>query len=253
MFQIILCEGKTDAIIISYFLIKKYHWTYSKQSPSAKFELRARAENEILSWYKKQDEQSARLCIWGVGGINNIQSKLSEIIELIKNTRDEEERFSKIVLIADRDDFDDEVCIKNINSWLFNSGLENLSQIAIGDWGLAKININKTPTEEHHLQILPIILPLEKYGDLETFLLNSLGSESEEDQNLVSATEVFISSLPDSPYLTKRRYRSKAWLGATLSVISPDWVFSTLQGRLAIVEWDNLLEVQRAYQKLSDL
>jgi hypothetical protein len=49
MKEIILCEGKTDAILLSYFLIRKFGWKYIKEQV---VRLPVNNENEVLNWYR---------------------------------------------------------------------------------------------------------------------------------------------------------------------------------------------------------
>jgi len=46
MKRVILCEGKTDAILISYFLIKSFGWTYIKEPPIETDSIRNESEHD---------------------------------------------------------------------------------------------------------------------------------------------------------------------------------------------------------------
>ena len=64
MKRIILCEGKTDAILISYFLERKFGWSYIKWSrikKNMKNWFQINQGNEVLNWYnhpKKPNQES---------------------------------------------------------------------------------------------------------------------------------------------------------------------------------------------------
>ena len=81
MKRIILCEGKTDAILISYFL-KKFGWIHVTRLVIG---LPFDGTNEVLNWYKHQEKPGQELAIWGVGGIDQIPVKLRHIIERTRN------------------------------------------------------------------------------------------------------------------------------------------------------------------------
>jgi hypothetical protein len=85
------------------------------------------------------------------------------------------------------------------------------------------------------------------------FLMDSLSDKSGHDKQLVDGAKDFIDDLPEEPYLRKTRYRQKACLGSILSVLSPDWVFTELDNRLARVQWEEIESVVAVYQKLSAL
>ncbi|MDD1475219.1 hypothetical protein MEO41_28720, partial [Dolichospermum sp. ST_sed4] len=77
MKKIILCEGKTDAILLSYFLIKKFGWQFIRGQV---FGLPSNKDNEVLNWYRHPEDPYQELAIWGVGGISEIPSKLNEVV-----------------------------------------------------------------------------------------------------------------------------------------------------------------------------
>lgn len=52
MNKLILCEGKTDAILLSYYLGRVANWKFSKKGPSG-LKIQASNDNESINWYKK--------------------------------------------------------------------------------------------------------------------------------------------------------------------------------------------------------
>lgn len=65
MNKLILCEGETDAILLSYYLEKVAGWKYSKKRP---IDIVKKQENESVNWYKKDKDY---LLICAVGGKDN--------------------------------------------------------------------------------------------------------------------------------------------------------------------------------------
>jgi hypothetical protein len=250
MKRIILCEGKTDAILISYFLIRRFHWIYTKDEIIG---LPADNDNETLNWYYHPERPGSQLAIWGGGGIDDIPIKLSQVVDRTKNERTEENRFDRIVIFFDRADLDNAQCVDRVREWSNNANLTINNDLGIGQWSNATIDIKSTPPQEHQVEVLPIVLPPDGNGELETFLLNSLSASSDADELLVERARVFIDDIPDEPYLSHRRYRPKACLGSVLSVISPDWVFSRLDERLLLIEWETLEQVANIYGMLEEL
>jgi hypothetical protein len=119
MQHIILCEGKTDVILISYFLMAQYGWKYTQRRVIT---LPDNPENETLNWYLNPDRTMQALGIWGVGGIDEIPTKLQHIVDRTKNERNSSNRFSTIVLYFDRDTRNYDECLQLIKSWLGNCG-----------------------------------------------------------------------------------------------------------------------------------
>ena len=70
MNKIILCEGETDAILLSYFLGKVAGWQFCKKPP-VNIAIKADAFEQSVNWYENGDD---RLLICGVGGKDNMSS-----------------------------------------------------------------------------------------------------------------------------------------------------------------------------------
>lgn len=255
MKRIILCEGKTDAILISYFLITKFGWGHINNNAVLRrlVTLPVDKENEVLNWYNHPDKENQELSIWGVGGISQIPAKLEIVIDRNQNERREENRFERLVVFFDSDNRDGADCIALVREWAEGSGITLTTPIELGEWAEATIELNVTPPETYAIQLLPIVIPPSSRGALETFLMDCIGSQTPEDEQLVTASREFITSLPDEPYLAEHRNRPKATLGAILSVISPDWVFSVLDERIRRVGWEEIELALNAYGKLDEL
>jgi hypothetical protein len=255
MKKIILCEGKTDAILLSYFLIKSFGWEYIIKPYDRLPELPVDENKEVFHWYQHSDKPNQELAIWGVGGISKIPSKLNEVVNRTsREGSSSANRFRRIVLFFDHDDRTTEACLNLAKKWIRECNrIITHTEIELDKWLSAKLELNKTPKEEYEIQILPIVLPMNEKGDLEVFLADSLRERSEDDKLLVDEAHCFISRIPDKPYLTKRRYRSKACLGSILSVISPDWEFSDRKIRLTQIEWEKIESLVAIYGKLGEL
>lgn len=251
MKRIILCEGKTDAILISYFLIKRFGWTYIKEEV---VELPVDRDNEVLNWYRHLRKPDQELAVWGAGGIEQLPIKLAHVIDRTRNERTPTNRFERLVLLFDRNDRSEDQCRDLVKKWTTKDNeLEITGELQLGQWVDARIELRKIPEEYHELRMLSIALPPDGKGNLEVFLTNSIRDQSTHDRFLVDKAEKFIGCLPDKPYLSKRRYRPKACLGSILSVMSPDWVFSTLHDRLTRVQWEEIESVVTVYGKLGEL
>ena len=67
MNSLILCEGPTDAILLSYYLERVAGWHFSKKPPAG-LEIKSSDRNESVNWYKRGSDY---LLICGVGGKDN--------------------------------------------------------------------------------------------------------------------------------------------------------------------------------------
>lgn len=252
MKRIILCEGKTDAFLIGYFLKRKLGWLFTTKDI---VKLPVQKNNEVLYWYRHQNKlkSNQELAIWGVGGIKQIGSKLQQIIDRNRKERNVENRFEKIVIFFDRDQRSQNDCLNMIKTWLNKNNLKSNNRLKLGQWVQASMQLNVVPIQNYNINLLPIVLPPDSPGTLETFLINALKKHSKTDNHLVNTTQKFIQSLPKDPYLNKQRLPDKACMGTILSVISPDWIFFEISNRLEQVEWEQLEDFLTTYIKLQHL
>ena len=251
MQRIILCEGKTDAILASYMLGKLHRWTFNNSlTQSRKAHLPVEHDNETLNWYSRGQEN---LVIWGVGGYTELGAKIKKIGERTQAEADPNLRFSRIVVIMDHNSRTDQACASDAEAWFVKAGFVLDRPLQLSKWLHAKVTLDRKPPADHRVRILVLAVPPDSPGALETFLLQALRGSSEEDRHIVDQAEAFIGRIPDKPYLLKRRLRSKASLGSVLSVMSPDWVFSRLDERIQRVKWEELVQVHRFWQLLDEL
>lgn len=78
MNKLILCEGKTDAILLSYYLGRVANWKFAKKGPSG-LKIQSPSNNESINWYKKDEDY---LLICGVGGKDNFGNFFAQRINL---------------------------------------------------------------------------------------------------------------------------------------------------------------------------
>lgn len=97
MNKLILCEGKIDAILLSYYLGKITGQSFSKKGPSG-LNIQYPKGNESISWYRKDDDY---LLICGVGGKDNFGNFFEE---RIKKPLIAANAFEKIAIVTDRDE-----------------------------------------------------------------------------------------------------------------------------------------------------
>ena len=77
MNSLILCEGKTDAVLLSYYLEKTCGWMHRKALKSLDIKADER-NNESANWYSKGEEN---LLICGVGGKDNFDNFFKQKIQ----------------------------------------------------------------------------------------------------------------------------------------------------------------------------
>ena len=100
MTRFILCEGKTDAILLSYYLERTKGWEYNKKPK--RFRLRfPDTDNRYVGHYKNGEEE---LSICAVGGKDNFINFYKENVEGYIRDSESLDLYYRIAIVVDRDD-----------------------------------------------------------------------------------------------------------------------------------------------------
>lgn len=238
MNRVLLCEGVTDAILLSYYLEKVSGWKYCKGPKN--LEIKTKNRNESVNWYRKGEEY---LLICGVGGKNNF-AKFFET--RIKNPIFMSDAFQKIVFVTDRDErADSEI----INELYTEDMLKNLEDRR---W---RNNIYRNAYEmEKMLEVLLVVIPKERQGALETVMLEAI-AEDPYDRNIIEKVDDFMQQMSKEAekYLSTERLQLKAKLGVTWAVQFPEKVFSRIDEQIRNVEWEKSELLKRIFRELEEI
>ena len=222
MNSIILCEGRTDAILLSYYLGKVYGWCYSKKPPKAYTRIEADSNQEV-NWYKKNDDY---LLIYGVGGKDNFQNVIQKYVsQILQNYSEELHR-----------------------KWLFPYA----AKVVNLKWQESMFQDNFG--NEQKIRTLSIIIPTDKQGALETTLLDAI-SEDNYDKMIVDKCDGFIQDIRTiaDRYIKTDRLALKAHLSSVFAVISPEKVFSQLDVIIKEVPWEKSETLRNCFEILKEL
>lgn len=239
MNKLILCEGKTDAILLSYYLDHVQQWRPCRHGPKG-FTISADEKSgESAYWYQKGNDY---LLICGVGGKDKF---IKFFTDKIRAAIIDAQLFSKIALVMDRDDRQEEDIIAEVcrnfapvitqanqNLWIDNSYQDSFGQQQI-------------------LSFLLLIIPTEQQGALETLLLNAI-SEDPYDQEIVTRSSNFVTEIAPyaKRYIGHARLELKARLGVTWAIQSPGKEFCFLDQQIRFVEWERSQVLKECFSQL---
>lgn len=263
MKSIILCEGKTDLILLSYYLSKVIGFKsidkkeYKEYKSRLKHKLNKFSKinnNQDYSWYFRDEDNI--LCIYATGSNNNLINGLEQVIDINMNTSTE--TFDKIVIISDRDD---EKVEKNITDEIFKVFDKNnikINTLLHNMWNES----NKYKTfgleEESTIKVLPLIIPFEETGTLETFLLNCRKTSNEADKIVIEKGDLFIEELNSNElvrtkYLNSRGNIPKVKLELYFSVVSPNSTFVEGDKILTSIPWEKYQYIRECFKELDKI
>lgn len=240
MMNLIICEGKTDAIFLSYYLNKQYGWVHNKKEskkPIIKLD-----DDQEYNVYENNDK---KLIIWSIGGCG----KFPDAVEIIDeyNTGAQKNQFSKIIYMIDRDQHvDDEKLLDIFRKKPHNQISREWSEYEYkNDFG---INIKA--------QALVLIIPDNEKGALETIFLKAVSEICDESKILVDQSVQFIDSFEQYKlikYLTKNREKMKAKFATVLNVMYPEKTFSKVDDFILSVNWHDSTEINELFKVFSEI
>lgn len=244
MNSIILCEGRTDAILLSYYLGKVYGWNYSKRAPKEYSAIEAE-QNQEINWYKKNDDN---LVIFGVGGKDNFKNVIDKYVSQILQNYPEESSFQNVVIIADKDS-NDVSAIEALHTELLSP---YAGRVVNSEW--SENEFTDKFGNIHSVRTLSIIIPEDKQGALETTLLDAI-SENEYDKTIVVKCDEFVKGIRQtaSRYIRTDRLALKAHLATVFAVLSPEKVFSQLDAIIKEVPWEQSQVLAECFRPLGKL
>ena len=164
MNKIILCEGETDAILLSYYLGKVAGWKFCKKPP-ANIAIKPDAFEQSVNWYEKGDD---RLLICAVGGKSSVRSFFKE--KVLRPVVDAG-AFSRIALVLDRDESE----IKSIEDHASSVFKPVISTMRNNEWIPNKYT--DAYGTEQMVEGLLVVIPTEHEGALETLMLDSIAED----------------------------------------------------------------------------
>jgi len=245
MNSLILCEGKTDVILISYYLKSISGWKECKKSPSKSLDFKLKENNQYAHWYQKAKDY---LLIFGVGGKDNFSNVIDEYIIKILKENPQENSFGKIAIISDSDNDSIECIIDKHKAYLG----EISPDIKVNEW--TTTSFLDSFKSELSVEILSIIIPPDKQGALETVLLDAI-SEDTYDKAIVECGGRFIENIKPNAekYINSDRLTLKAHLSVVFAVMSPEKVFDFIDNLISSVEWGKYSLLKDCFENLCDI
>lgn len=244
MKALILCEGKTDAILISYLLCKISNWNPTKADKKMNITV-SEKNNESAYWYKRKDD---KLLICGVGGKDKFSTFFFEKIYYAIHSYPQSETFDKIIVIQDRDNESIKDLLNKIKTCLHPIAQE----VKNNEW---TTNVyTDSFGKKTHINILALVIPFEFEGALESVMLASL-KENQKEQYIVEHSESFVDEIKEfaKDYINKPRIELKAKFGVSFAVLSPMKVFTYIDELIKTVEWEKYTQIKDIFGKVIEI
>lgn len=248
MNRIIFCEGKTDAILLGYFLIHVCGFTVIKKGiPKELIIDKSIEKNASFTGYERNGDY---LAIWGVGGKDYFVGALEKFHNRLRKYSDSEIPYEELIIICDRDN-------KKIDKDVFEgfSDVFKNAKISFENRKLLNGFYENTFGESKKLSTLGIIIPKEEDGALETALLESI-RETPSDKEIVDRSTRFVTDIRSvaNDYIKTDRLELKAKLATVFAIMSPEKVFGFIDELLmTTVKWEEKSTLMELFEPLIQL
>lgn len=245
MNSLILCEGKTDCILLQYYLEKVHSWDRKGKSSF-------HAVDKAWSNYFEKDGNT--LIISETGGCSRISEGLLTAINRNKMAApgSKDDFFDKIVIFTDNDEIGT-ACnlINEIEDALRKNSVTFVSLLKKGTWN--KIDI-ETIEGLKNCELYIMFIPFDENGALETYLLKCIGDGNVYDKEIIDKSKIFVDTVdPDEKYLNKRRLKIKAKFDVYFSVRTAVDQFAERQNILKSVDWENYNNIRNDFRVFAEL
>lgn len=242
MNSLMLCEGKTDAILLSYYMKNVFGWEPLRKAPSFLNIQVERNRNQNVAWYKHGEDL---LLIAAVGGNSNFGHFFEQ---RIKAPLIDAGAFQKIAIVTDRD----------------KRKIQEIEKSFIEDFGgffttlknqvWLQQDFQNGFKQDEVVDVLLLVIPEAHQGALETLLLDSI-SEDPYDAAIVDAAKKFVHNTRciAKRYISSDRLELKSQLSTTWAIQSPEKVFDFINEQIDSVEWDKSQTLRECFKELAKL
>lgn len=250
--NIILCEGFDEVYLLGYYLYKTSNWERNSDSKifSEYYTLpKVNPRNQMIEVYGKNSDS---LAIWGVGGKDNFLEPFKFIKNI--NLNHPENGINQVFILQDRDNNKISDSLNIINKLLTECGID----VKL----LENNNINKWQFEiegdKYETSVVPIILPFDEEGAIETILMKAIEKSGKEEEFIVCEAKKYIEKFISSEfrlekYLKHNREILKAKFSAIISVTNPDRSTGTFNTLLMSHDWEKKEYIVEHFKLINEL
>ncbi|MEK3899779.1 hypothetical protein [Paenibacillus sp. FSL R7-0179] len=252
MKSVIICEGNTDLVLLQYFLEKTYNWEYVNIKHYTD-KMNRITEPNNQKWFSHSSGNS--LCLISAGGCSKIPAILNKCLDY--NSLGPLFPYDSIAVVCDRDEVETEaVFLTSLLSEFNRYHVQFDGEFVHNNWNIS--SYTNALQSQQSLNCLPLIIPFEDTGAIESFLLNALSQASEQsdpemvDKRVIEQCIDFIDNIDCcGKYLTRRRDKTKAKFDSVFVVMTPAEAFSNRRNLLRSVPWEEFETIQIGFKHFS--
>ena len=242
MRSVILCEGKDDLWFIAYFLHKTAGWIVDKNVKRSWQYYKIPVNDHRQEVQYITNDLGDYAAIKAVGGQDRLKAELEDVFQ-INRSQPKKNAIETVVLVKDCDIRDQRVLVDEIAAWFGESTTLENHQI-----GIHTMMVNGEPLT---LRVLPVVIPFDSTGAIETVLLHSLSEAGDEESYIAESARDYVQQLAKSSKLTKYlahgRQITKAEYSAAIAITNPDHSTELFRGMVMACPWEETESVRNHY------
>lgn len=245
MRSLILCEGFDDVLILGYYLYKTQGWVFDPKAIFSKLYKFPKLDmkRQVVEVYKKNDDLVG---IWSVGGKDSFEAAFKFIYKV--NSQNPQQGINKVFIVTDRDNCEIESSLENLKKKMNYCGLE-VQELYNNQENLYSYEVEE---ETFYLNVIPVIVPFDRVGALETVLLEGIVETGEEEKFIVDCANKYVEDILNSEklhtYLQHERLVLKARLSAVISITNPDRSTALFDKVLMSWNWEEKNAIRKHFE-----
>lgn len=245
MNSLILCEGKTDCVLLQYYLEKVHCWERVKKHGM---------KLERDCWSNCFVKSTNTLNIAETKGCSRLVDGLLNAILQNENAApgDMSDFIDRVIIFTDNDEENvpSDLIFKIKNS-LSDTSAQFLSDISLGVWNTCTLN---GVDGVKRFKLLLLCIPFDENGALETYLLKCIGDGDAYDKKIIDRGNSFVDTIdPESKYLQHRRQKTKAKFDVYFSVRTSVDQYGERQNILRSVPWEKYQMIRSDFKIFEEL
>lgn len=252
MRSVIVCEGSDDLWFLGYYLNKVLQWnTCPSKLWCPAYELSVKRKQEVQ--YLSSPDNINQVAIFSSGGQDRMKSLVKEWVDII-----EAQPFhpiDSIIFFRDCDDRSPDILAHEMESWFssFTSWLPNSFSLKNNTVSVLQNEVDEINVT---FSILPVIIPFDENGAIETLLLKAIEDSSQDGKRIAECARAYIKQFQENPldcYLNKQRLVTKAKYSAAISVTNPDHSTRKFQDLMYSTPWEESASIKKHMEKVVQL
>lgn len=249
MRSIIVCEGSDDLWFLSYYLNKALSWGIcSSKSWCHLYGLSSKKNQEVQ--YLSSPDHTNQVAIFSAGGQDRIKPLIKEWLTLIQSQPSSP--IDALAFFRDCDDRSPDTLAHDMEAWFsdFTSWLPASFSLKNNEITVLKNEIDEI---EIMISLLPVIIPFDENGAIETLLLKAIEDSSVEGTYVAQNARDYIDNAKDkvSPhYLGKQRLITKAKYSAAIAITNPDHSTKLFRQLMEATPWEESVSIKTHMEKV---